>query len=83
MLRQGQDALCYNYPLPKPFQEKPGVAVAVKHMEAQPTMDLFFSVRSTKSESLTSLGFLIRTQWKYTQWTNIGVSFIAENSPHI
>jgi hypothetical protein len=48
-------------------------------MEAQATMDIFFSVRSTKTDKLTSIDFLIRTQWKYTQWTMITVSFIAED----
>jgi hypothetical protein len=79
VLQAGNDALCYSYTLPQPFQSKPGVAIAVRHIEAQPTMDLFFSVRSTKGDSLTTIDFLIRTQWKYTQWTKISVSFVAEN----
>jgi hypothetical protein len=79
VLQTGLDALCYSYSLPQPFQNKPGVAVAVKRLEAQPSMDLFFSIRPTKSDKLTSIDFVIRTQWKYTQWNLISISFIAED----
>lgn len=80
VLQAAVDAICYSYALPQPFQNKPGVAIAVKHLEAQPSMDIFFSIRSTKSDKLTSIDFLVRTQWKYTQWTLISMSFIAEDT---
>lgn len=82
-LTNGQDALCYNYPLPLPFQNRPGVAIAVRQMQALATMDVFFSVRSVKSDLLTSIAFLIRTQWKYTNWIKISVSFLAEDMSSI
>jgi hypothetical protein len=77
VLQSGVDALCYSYSLPQPFQNKPGIAVAVKRLEAQPSMDLFFSIRPTKSDKLSAIDFVIRTQWKYTQWTLISISFLA------
>ena len=46
-------------------------------------MDIFFSVRTTKSDKLTAIDFLIRTQWKYTTWTMISFSFIAEDQSGI
>jgi len=52
-------------------------------MEAQSSMDLFFSIRTTKTDSLSSLSFLIRTQWKYTQWNRFEITFVAENSPNL
>ena len=61
------------------FQSKPGVAVSVRQMQSQPTYDLFFSIRATKIESLSSIDFLIRTQWKYTVWSQIEFNFLAEN----
>lgn len=36
-LTPGIDSLCYNYPLPKPFQQKPGVALAISRFEANPS----------------------------------------------
>lgn len=80
-LTQGEDTLCYNYTLPAPFQNRPGVAIAVKHIEANPSSELFFSIHSSRSDSLGILSFLVRTQWKYTQWSNFQVSFFAENHP--
>lgn len=82
-MQSGNDALCYSYALTKPFQRKPGVAIAIKSLEAQVTNDIFFSVRYTKSDKLTSVDFLIRTQWKYTQWTIISFSFVAEDLANI
>lgn len=76
-LTNGVDALCYNYPLPAPFQNRPGVAIAVKQLAANPSSDLFFSIHSSRSDSLSMLSFLIRTQWRYTHWTNFQVSFVA------
>lgn len=81
-LTNGVDALCYNYPLPAPFQNRPGVAIAVRRLEANPSADLFFSIHSVRSDSLGALSFLIRTQWRYTQWNNFQVSFLAEDHPH-
>lgn len=71
------DVLCYNYTLPAPFQNRPGVAIAVKSLQANPSQDLFFSIRSAKPEVLSILTFLVRTQWKYTSWTIISASFFA------
>lgn len=79
VLQNGVDALCYSYSLPRPFQNRPGVAVAVRRLEAQASMDLFFSIRPTRSDRLTSIDFVVRTQWKYTQWTLISMTFIAED----
>lgn len=78
-LQTTTDALCYDYSLPTPFQAQPGVAIAVHRLEAQQTSSLFFSIRVSKSQSLSSLSFLVRTQWKYTQWTLFSVSFLAED----
>ena len=36
-LVSGMDALCYNYTLPVPFKNRPGVAIAIKRMESSPT----------------------------------------------
>jgi hypothetical protein len=79
VLQSGVDSLCYSYALPQPFQNRPGIAVAVRHLEAQPSMDLFFAIRPTRSDRLSSIDFVIRTQWKYTQWTLISISFLAED----
>lgn len=76
------DVLCYNYSLPAPFQRQPGVAVALSQLSSSPSNDLFFSIQPTKSDSLAQLTFLVRTQWKYTQWNILQVSFVAENHPH-
>jgi len=76
-LQNGVDSLCYNYTLPAPFRNKPGVAIAIRSLQASQSQDLFFSVRSSKSESLSVLTFLVRTQWKYTTWSMIAVNFFA------
>lgn len=73
----GIDSLCYNYPLPSPFQERPGVAIAIYNFESNPSQDLFFSIQTTRSDTLTSLSFLIRTQWKYTTWSLFKMTFFA------
>lgn len=78
-LQSGVDSLCYNYSLPAPFQNRPGVAIAVKSLQAAQSQDLFFSIRSSKSDSLSILSFLVRTQWKYTTWSLIAVNFFAED----
>jgi len=57
--------------------------MAIRHMESSASMDLFFSVRSTKTDLLTILSFLIRTQWKYTQWIKLSVTFLAEDQTNI
>jgi len=36
-LTAGVDSLCYNYPLPSPFQQNPGVALAISQFEANPS----------------------------------------------
>ena len=36
-LQVGVDSLCYEYPLPSPFQQRPGVALAVSRFEANPS----------------------------------------------
>lgn len=33
-LQNGVDSLCYNYTLPAPFQNKPGVAIAIRSLQA-------------------------------------------------
>ena len=76
-LQNGVDSLCYNYTLPAPFQNRPGVAIAVRSLQATQSQDLFFSIRSSKSDSLSILSFLVRTQWKYTTWSLIAVNFFA------
>lgn len=78
-LQTGVDSLCYNYTLPAPFQNRPGVAIAIRSLQASQSQDLFFSIRSSKPDSLSVLTFLVRTQWKYTTWSLIAVSFFAEN----
>lgn len=77
-----QDTLCYNYSLPAPFQNQPGVALALPEMAASPSNQLFFSIQPIKSDSLSLITFMIRTQWKYTTWNIFKVSFIAEDHPH-
>ena len=47
--------------------------------ESRASNDLFFSIKNLDSESLAFVPFLIRTHWKYTSWTQIGFSFIAED----
>ena len=81
-LINGVDSLCYDYPLSSAFQQEPGVALAVSRFEANPAQELFFSIMTSKSQSLSSLSFLIRTQWKYTQWSSISVNFFAEAHPN-
>jgi hypothetical protein len=76
-LQNGVDTLCYNYTLPAPFQNRPGVAIAIRSLQASQSQDLFFSVRSSKSDSLSILSFLVRTQWKYTTWSLVVVNFFA------
>ena len=73
------DTLCYTYNLPKPFRNRPGVAISVVHMEALATMDLFFSIRSIRTEDFNAVDFLIRTQWKYTRWLKLELRFLAED----
>lgn len=80
-LQSGIDSLCYNYTLPAPFQNRPGVAIAIKSLQAVQSQDLFFSIHSSKADSLAILTFLVRTQWKYTSWNLISVSFFAEDDP--
>ena len=79
-LQNGVDSLFYNYTLPAPFQKRPGVAIAIKSLQAAQSQDLFFSIRSSKTDSLAALTFLVRTQWKYTSWSLISVSFFAEDN---
>lgn len=76
-LQNGVDSLCYNHTLPSAFQNRPGVAIAIRSLQASQSQDLFFSIRSSKSDSLSVLTFLVRTQWKYTTWNLISVSFFA------
>jgi len=46
-------------------------------------MDIFYSIRSTKTDSLTTINFLVRTQWKYTSWLKFDITFIAEDQSNI
>jgi hypothetical protein len=52
---------------------------AVHDFEARASNDLFFSIKPVQSDSLTSIPFLIRTHWRYTYWTKIAFSFLAED----
>ena len=47
--------------------------------EAQKTDDLFFAIKPLPSKSLTHVPFVIRTHWKYTNWTKISYTFLAED----
>ena len=76
-LHHGEDTQCYNYTLPYRFARVPQVAIAVYELEAQKTDDLFFAIKPLPSKSLTHLPFVIRTQWKYTNWTKISYTFLA------
>lgn len=78
-LVQGTDSLCYNYSLPYAFSTVPEIAVSVHDFEARATNDLFFSIKPVHTDSLSSVPFLIRTHWKYTSWTKIAFSFLAED----
>ena len=78
-LQVGVDSLCYDYSLPSPFQQRPGVAIAISRFEANPSQDLFFSIQIAKATSYSLLSFLVRTQWKYTQWNLMTVNFFAED----
>lgn len=79
-LQNGVEGQCFNYSLALPFQSKPRIAIGVNHLESGFSNDLFFSIRSVNSDSLGSLQFLIRTQWKYTQWMKISFAFVAEDT---
>lgn len=76
---QGTDAQCYNYSLPYAFANVPEVAVAVHDFESRATNDLFFAIKPLQSDSLVAVPFLIRTHWRYTFWTKIAFSFLAED----
>ena len=55
------------------------INTAFHDFEAKPTNDLFFSIKPVRSDSRSSIPFLVRTHWKYTSWLKIGFSFLAEN----
>ena len=43
------------------------------------TDDLFFSIKPTKTESLSFVPLLVRTHWKYTEWRKISFSILVED----
>ena len=53
--------------------------LAIHDFEVQKTNDLFFSIKPIKSESLAFVPLIIRTQWKYTSWTKISFTLLAED----
>ena len=74
-----QDVQCYNYSLPYKFARIPQIAIAVHGFESQRSDDLFFAIKPLHSESQSFVPFVIRTHWKYTKWTRLEYSFIAED----
>jgi len=46
-------------------------------------MDIFFSIRSIRTDDFNALDFLVRTQWRYTKWIKLRVKFLAEDMPGI
>lgn len=55
------------------------MAIAVHDYESEKSRGIFFFIKPLHSETLSSVSFVIRTQWSYTQWTQITFSFIAED----
>ena len=78
-INDGQDAQCYNYSLPYAFNTPPDVAISVHSFDADPSNHLFFFIKAIHSDSLSFLPFVVRTQWPYTQWTQISFTFLAED----
>ena len=57
--------------------------LAIHDFDAKRTDDLFFSVKPTKTESLSYLPLLVRTHWKYTEWRKISFSILVEDRQEI
>jgi len=82
-LIQNQDVLCYNLTLQRQFSSRPGIAVAVSSFQATQSPDLYFSIKPVKDDLSGVVPFIIRTQWKYTQWSSMTVRIFIENRQDI
>lgn len=82
-LTSGVDTLCYNHTLERVFQNRPGIAISVHDLQSQYSPDQFFSIKPVRSDSHGVIPFVIRTQWKYTSWTKISFTFLAEDRENI
>lgn len=78
-LYESQDTQCYNYTLPQSFASLPDIAVATQNFDMDPSNSIFFYVKPLQANSISSVSFVVRTQWTYTKWTKLTFSFIAED----
>ena len=59
------------------------IIAAVYDLQSQYSADQFFSIKPVRSDSFGIIPFVIRTHWKYTSWTKLSFSFIAEDRDNI
>lgn len=59
------------------------VISAVYDFQSQYSPDEFFSIKPVRSDGYGIIPFIIRTQWKYTSWTKISFTFLAEDKDNI
>ena len=55
------------------------INLAIHDFSTRVTNDIFFSIKPLDSPNFAFIPFLIRTHWRYTAWTKIGFSFLAED----
>ena len=78
-INEAEDSQCYNYSFPYAFKNVPEVAISVHDFESQPSRNMFFFIKPTQTDSLSSFPLVVRTQWSYTSWIQIGFTFLAED----
>lgn len=81
-----ENSLTYNYTLSKSFNQHPGVTLSkqtinlgITSFTSAPSLYLMFSAKPLPSTSFSTLSFLLRFYQKYTSWTLIQLSFLAES----
>jgi hypothetical protein len=56
---------------------------AVYELESQYSPDQFFSIKPIRSDSNGVIPFVVRTHWKYTSWTKISFTWLAEDMDNL
>lgn len=73
----------YSYPLIKPFEIVPSIAIGITNLESQGSPYLMLNIKPLIGLSTNSLSFLVRFYYRYTNWNMITFNFIAENREDI
>ena len=89
-LKVDRESQCLYYPLPYEFTHVPSIAISkntirwgIRDFISLPTDNLFLIIKPKRSQSKTSIPFLVRHPWRYSRWTKIVINLFVEDRSDI